>query len=1604
MSFAFPSTPEEGTYASILHDEFVTSTNWWINPTGPTDVWTQSATSGDAWNAHAGGSGSGVGPSSGYMQISSGSGSASFAWLRSWAKVPTNGAQIAWEAAGSTYSPMYSSSNYFGLWGGADWPTNNDNPTTMPQYIIVDTDTLYVNNGTGNWYRTLTQIASSPSQIAGIRVSDGKIQLFRVDGTLWGTVSDAPIPTVEWMYPVFGAGKSGTAAREIRLQWVKIGSYSSVRNASFDANPSNIDISTVEPNRTNIIVEAATVNVESRYPSTVAESSSTSVTVDTPFYDTFTGSILSPWGNHWTVGGNSGETTINSGETGTIKSGTSSDNFRWAVSTQSYSGDLEMVFNVRPSPLLNLEAGLVSEEPSFTPSANINNNTKFNSTQGVIILNGGEKVKVTGPGGSGVYTSSSGFRITSVSIIGRRMIAANSAGAVYINVLLPIEQVPTVPLKAFVGVYQSSGGYAGQAVLEDISLKRTVRSAASTVSNFKINTSARSPVVVASKDRTYAPNAVTVDVSSVQPIIKAVQTVHVYYTAQASSLSVLANDATANAVKSLSYPAQSTSVNVNASGHGWHVQRTVGFKADPSVMSLIAGNHLGEGNLVVTINAASSTLEVSTPESSVEAGDSVSTSASSVLIDVASLDARGGDPNKNMLFEAVEAIVLTPNGAYATGGHDEYVSAEPTNINIEMTEPSVSNMTDVLIQAAKIGVNVKLVGFYNREEDKWADWIEATTSKGFGQDVWHRFHEESGTVVRDELVPPDGDSGASLGTYYGNPTFRVSGMLDDRIGVRLNGGGDAIRVGEPTPLYATGAGFGGSGYSQELIFRTTDTGLLMGKVGPDYRVGLTAGIEVRNNGVRVFLGYGEEGWWSLGRFNYIDVPVKVNDGNWHQVLWYQEDPVGMAGAGTWTLMIDGEVRLSRSRLGMLADLAFVDMTWIGGRGDLTGRREHPEVAKIKSLSMDVMEFLNRSWSGFNRDMGARSWRILSGHTIIDAAPAVVNVSGTTESRAKGNAKKMLFLYGLPEATSSYSGDYYQYGRSSWSGAEAHNVAGDHWNAGRGPYGNGYRQEFEQATGSWHGYKTYAVHYYERNKGTATSILKEETSGDQYYMDDITGDMRFIDVNKDLNVDITDFDVIHVISWPSAEADLNRLPQFNTAENFYKAKDEFVKSIRAAVDKGVSLWIADPRMAVDMGIAKGYDIHGIYDERGDALYWPGAKFLSDELNRSKFPGRIDGPHGGAAEYDSFILKERIITSTATGFSEFPTSYVDEFYYSRAYNPRLYDDDTGGINVTHRPDGLTIGSKMASLAAGAGWGTAFGTHTTNDRRRQIGSAVSLWPEDLKGQVIATEDNVVYRGSEPMANPYAKGVTTVLCDRGTIINGRPIGGRIFVEVMDNENPSHSGINQSAPSVDGPEYLKRINGQIDLNYPQPDWDGWSERYYQGNIPWIPELGGYVDPPGTPPYKPYYAEVGEDPTNAPSDVTTVIYPYVGMNARGLNWLGIKPVEEFGSVTVYQESVTVTTTVNKPEVAVVKHNTVGVEAAEVRVEFRKPVGLADPDVTVNAGPVRINVVGGTYQRIVSAGVAVVRLAGTLDSKAEGSGEDYVVYLRNESMTLYLGDD
>lgn len=279
--------------------------------------------------------------------------------------------------------------------------------------------------------------------------------------------------------------------------------------------------------------------------------------------------------------------------------------------------------------------------------------------------------------------------------------------------------------------------------------------------------------------------------------------------------------------------------------------------------------------------------------------------------------------------------------------------------------------------------------------------------------------------------------------------------------------------------------------------------------------------------------------------------------------------------------------------------------------------------------------------------------------------------------------------------------------------------------------------------------------------------------------------------------------------------------------------------------------------------------------------------------------------------------------------------------------------------------------------------------------------LQPDGIAGQVIAREQYSYLKGKTEVINPYRDWVTTVLVEKGTILEGKPVGGRIFVETMDAGTPMLSfgySISETGDSVGGYPLVPAKQYKVDQpNAYAGKWMVDSSRIkevfsWTEGRPYIGRGGVQVVGEGIP-----YVSVSED------GVVYETLPYVGMNVRGLNWLGAVTPEVLGSRTVFATVADVTIEAREPFAQVVSNKEIAVQPAQVNIDFRKPTDTGDPDVEINVTPAAVTITAGVYQKVFYAQPAVVTVDAVMPG-VKGEGEDFVLYLRNNDVTLYLGDD
>jgi hypothetical protein len=280
-----------------------------------------------------------------------------------------------------------------------------------------------------------------------------------------------------------------------------------------------------------------------------------------------------------------------------------------------------------------------------------------------------------------------------------------------------------------------------------------------------------------------------------------------------------------------------------------------------------------------------------------------------------------------------------------------------------------------------------------------------------------------------------------------------------------------------------------------------------------------------------------------------------------------------------------------------------------------------------------------------------------------------------------------------------------------------------------------------------------------------------------YINPITANERYLNLQEDLK-DLSQFDMICFRNYPddSSERDAYGTTAKGVADTYFNVLDktlfeEFLVSLRDAVDSGISLLVTNPQLAVDMGFIDTY--HAI-----DAL---------------------DGAGKELGDYTPVKLKDPLATGTPVLDFNYPTVYTNptrtnayEDYYRNNYHqvvntlPGLTDDPAyiWKDEAYYKVDGLEYGEldrvwSHIEYNSGLQPGDKF----------LISSMINAYgyyavPIDSvkAGKVITKFADTYMHGTTERVNPYRNYATSIAIEPGTVVAGKQIGAKVFISFTDN------------------------------------------------------------------------------------------------------------------------------------------------------------------------------------------------------------------------------
>ena len=488
----------------------------------------------------------------------------------------------------------------------------------------------------------------------------------------------------------------------------------------------------------------------------------------------------------------------------------------------------------------------------------------------------------------------------------------------------------------------------------------------------------------------------------------------------------------------------------------------------------------------------------------------------------------------------------------------------------------------------------------------------------------------------------------------------------------------------------------------------------------------------------------------VDRAQYLLGRTNIADGQWHHVIIQQ----GWSDGRT-QIWVDGQ--LDR-QVGVLNELGGTGYSSFPGSDGTNTIRPYI----IGFNSDDRLLYSDFETSGWNfyparfitEDKILENFAAYSKWKPVKAEPMTATVRMTDNNAGKGNRPRALLLYWWPKT------------------GVLGNVEGS---VGLGTIDNGKYGVFDETTfplltldtketgpQQYYGWDIFPIDVIGRNP---SDMIKPNIWSGYGYRDNITGSPRYLDLMND--IDISKFDAIFFKNYPEQTEELDEYVREELSDTYFNIKEKtlhenFLKSLRAAVDTGISLFITNAQLAIDLGIIdRVEEVSDLCENDFDD---------TDDFVQNRLSGTSISQSG--TYVDTWRNNRLRIVNTFEDITNYPTYLWRDWMYFKNTD----ELDFGGANrpyisLLDRPNGLQVGDEFIISDA--------------NRQPTLYQAVPF--ENVKaGIIIAAFSNQVRRSDTLSDNPYRNYATCIALPAGTILNGKATGGKIFVNFTERIEPS--------------------------------------------------------------------------------------------------------------------------------------------------------------------------------------------------------------------------
>ena len=298
--------------------------------------------------------------------------------------------------------------------------------------------------------------------------------------------------------------------------------------------------------------------------------------------------------------------------------------------------------------------------------------------------------------------------------------------------------------------------------------------------------------------------------------------------------------------------------------------------------------------------------------------------------------------------------------------------------------------------------------------------------------------------------------------------------------------------------------------------------------------------------------------------------------------------------------------------------------------------------------------------------------------------------------------------------------------------------------------------------------------YQNTKNAPYALVNKRRT----FRDPLTDAPRYIDLIND--IDLSKFDMIMFKNYPN---DPNEKDAFSGSEvvdayfNLRESKifEDFVKSLRAAVDTGMSLMVANAQLALDLKIVDRVEtVPDMDDNVGQGNYSdpyaPTQMFGVEGAAGLPTPPQYAEPLGW---WDTWKNNRTRIVNTHPDITDYPALVKTQqaFWYSTD-EFRWGGADRPFVKYEHK-DALAVGDEFVISTTGI----------KADSNR-AGYLATPFANVKAGKIITAFANTVRRGLDEIENPYRNYAQSIIIEPGDVLNGTQVGGKIYVNFTEEIN----------------------------------------------------------------------------------------------------------------------------------------------------------------------------------------------------------------------------